>query len=230
MGVVYGSSIVTDGLVFCVDAASKRSYSGGSEWVDLVNSNNGTLTNGPTFSHDNGGTINFDGSNDYVQFETSSVFDFDTGNFSVEAWFNLSYDTTYHHIFTLQDQNNFSLKRTRSNEGGGKDNSIYAYAGSATTSTYSTIICTTTVDQWHHIFCVRDGSDFRMYLDNEFKGEMTNWGSESIGGASAIPKIGWGWSSEYTLGMIPLIRVYNKALTANEVRQNYLATKGRFGL
>ena len=64
----YGPRIVSNGLVLCLDAANKRSYPGtGTTWTDLSgNSNNGTLTNGPTFSAGNMGSILFDGTNDYV--------------------------------------------------------------------------------------------------------------------------------------------------------------------
>ena len=64
----YGPKIVTSGLVLCLDAANKRSYPGtGTTWTDLSgNSNNGTLTNGPTFSAGNQGSIVFDGTNDYA--------------------------------------------------------------------------------------------------------------------------------------------------------------------
>ena len=55
-----GPDIIQDGLVFAVDAANKKSYtSGSSTWVDLAGSNNGTLTNGPTFDSGNGGSIVF---------------------------------------------------------------------------------------------------------------------------------------------------------------------------
>ena len=65
--------IITDGLVLCLDAADRNSYvSGSSTWRDVAGSNNGTLTNGPTFSSSNGGSIVFDGSNDYV--ETNNGF------------------------------------------------------------------------------------------------------------------------------------------------------------
>ena len=68
MGVAYNPNIVTDGLVLCLDAANKRSYPGtGTTWTDRsANGNNGTLTNGPTFDSANGGSIVFDGTNDYV--------------------------------------------------------------------------------------------------------------------------------------------------------------------
>ena len=64
MGLAHSPNIVTDNLVFCVDAANTKSYSGsGTDWKDLGSQgNNGTLTNGPTFNSSNGGSIVFDGS------------------------------------------------------------------------------------------------------------------------------------------------------------------------
>jgi len=68
MSVRGGPDIVENGLVLYLDAANRRSYPGsGTTWFDLSgNGNNGTLTNGPTFDSANGGSISFDGVNDYV--------------------------------------------------------------------------------------------------------------------------------------------------------------------
>ena len=68
MAVQYSfGKIVTDGLVLCLDAADRNSYvSGSSTWRDVAGSNNGTLTNGPTFSSANGGSLVFDGVDDSV--------------------------------------------------------------------------------------------------------------------------------------------------------------------
>lgn len=68
MSIYGGPDIITDGLVFCLDAANSKSYPGtGTAWTDLSgNDNNGTLTNGPTFDSSNGGSIVFDGVNDQV--------------------------------------------------------------------------------------------------------------------------------------------------------------------
>jgi hypothetical protein len=61
------SPIVTDGLVLYLDAGNVKSYpTTGTTWTDLVGVNNGVLTNGPTFNPSNGGSIVFDGTNDYV--------------------------------------------------------------------------------------------------------------------------------------------------------------------
>ena len=68
MAVAGGPNIVEDGLVLALDAANKKSYPGsGTVWSDLSgNSNDGTLTNGPTFSSNNSGIFSFDGANDIV--------------------------------------------------------------------------------------------------------------------------------------------------------------------
>jgi len=68
MGLYHSPSIVMNGLVLCLDAGNTKSYPGsGTTWIDLSgNSNTGTLTNGPTYSSENGGSLVFDGIDDYV--------------------------------------------------------------------------------------------------------------------------------------------------------------------
>ena len=77
MAVIYNSpKIVTDGLVLCLDAANKLSYTGmGNTWTDLISRSNGTLTNGPTFSDNGQGSISFDKSDDYVDTNQQVPFD-----------------------------------------------------------------------------------------------------------------------------------------------------------
>ena len=71
-----GPTIVTNGLVLALDAGDRNSYvSGSTTWFDLTGVNNGTLVNGPTFNTGSGGSIVFDGSNDYCGFNS-----FDFGN------------------------------------------------------------------------------------------------------------------------------------------------------
>jgi hypothetical protein len=61
--------IVTTNLSMFLDAGNASSYPGsGTDWTDLSgNSRNGTLTNGPTYTSADGGAIVFDGTNDFVQ-------------------------------------------------------------------------------------------------------------------------------------------------------------------
>lgn len=74
--IAYYGNIVTQGLVLDLDAAIQGSYpKTGSTWFDISNNgNNGTLTNGPTYSPDNFGSIVFDGVNDYVNLLTPPSF------------------------------------------------------------------------------------------------------------------------------------------------------------
>ena len=78
-----GPNIVRNGLVLCLDAASKRSYPGsGTTWTDLSGlNNNGTLTNGPTFSNANGGILTFNGTSQHISGSSNSNFAFGTSNF-----------------------------------------------------------------------------------------------------------------------------------------------------
>ena len=75
MGITYNPRIVSDGLVLCLDAGNPKSYPGsGTTWTDLSGrGNTGTLTNGPTYNSENGGSLVFDGTDDYVQFTSTSV-------------------------------------------------------------------------------------------------------------------------------------------------------------
>ena len=78
-------NIITDGLVLYLDAANTKSYvSGSTTWTDLVGLNNGTLINGPTFNSANGGSIVFNGVNNYVTLGDNK-YKYQT-NFSVEVF------------------------------------------------------------------------------------------------------------------------------------------------
>ena len=85
MGFYRGPKIVTNGLVLYLDAANKKSYPGtGTTWTDLSGlGNNGTLTNGPTFNSANGGSIVFDGVDDYVSVANNSSLNASTQTVSV---------------------------------------------------------------------------------------------------------------------------------------------------
>ena len=80
--------IVTDGLVLNLDAANRRSFvSGSTVWYDLSGrGNTGTLNGGAGFNSANGGSITFDGIDEYVSLPTLPVLT----SFTVEMWFNCS--------------------------------------------------------------------------------------------------------------------------------------------
>ena len=94
MGISRGKKIITDGLVFYMDAANKRCYPGSGTTVNnLIDSNSGTLLNGTAFSTNNNGYFDFDGTNDYINFGDSDTYTFGDGStdstMTVSAWVNI---------------------------------------------------------------------------------------------------------------------------------------------
>jgi hypothetical protein len=102
MGTQGGPGIVTDGLVLSLDAANKKSYPGsGTAWTDLSGAGkSGTLTNGPVFSSDNVGIIDFDGSNDYIQLQSDGTGTFNNQIFSLGMWFKVDVLKAYNVLFS----------------------------------------------------------------------------------------------------------------------------------
>ena len=92
MSFSYSPKVVTDGLVLYLDAANPKSYvSGSTAWNDVSRGgNNGTLTNGPTFNSANGGSIVFDGVNDYVALGNISSLILANNQFTISYWLRMT--------------------------------------------------------------------------------------------------------------------------------------------
>lgn len=226
MAISAGPSVVEDGLVFCLDAANKLSYAGtGTECADLIGGNNGTLTNGPTFDSVNGGVFSFDGTNDYL--ESSSNIEI-TGNSprTFECWAYVD-NSASKNVMGGGTGSNGKLFDTIIWINGGYLRVIGHYYGGG----FDTIASlpnrnTINLDQWNQIVHLYDGSDAYIYTNGEFSNSKTlslNTGSNKVRMAR-----GFYSSYDYFGGKGGVMRVYNKALTAQEIKQNYKALRGRF--
>ena len=92
MGSFVGPDIVEDGLMYAIDAGSTRSYPGSGTTVDnLVGSNTGSLINGVGFSTDNGGTWDFDGTDDFISMGSLNLIQ----SWTLEIWANMDSDSTF---------------------------------------------------------------------------------------------------------------------------------------
>lgn len=235
----HSPKIVTDGLVLCLDAGSPKSYGGsGTVWTDISrNGNNGTLVNGPTYSAANGGSIVFDGFNDYVNIPYSSILA-PTAQISFEA-------TVY---LTNWDVSTDSRILSKTQSGGyqigfNENNFItngylggLLYAGGS----YRMVrIPRSSVSSgWHHLAFTFDGRYFKMYLDG------INVNSYDIGSITTISysannslligaEAGSGSTPDggsYLNGRVSSVKIYNRGLSQSEILQNFNATKGRCGL
>ena len=218
MALHHSPRIVTNGLVLCLDAGSRKSYGGtGNVWRDLAGSNNGTLTNGPTFSSANGGSIVFDGSNDYINLQNPSALNLT--ELTVSAWVRTttnanqiilgkSYLTSYY-LNIAPNVKVFSFWTT-----GSSLNSpvIQEIGGSA----------------WCHVAGTINNTTKRIYFNgisvNSAAGATVGIDSNSVFIGS------WYNLNSFFNGNISQVSIYNRALTPAEIQQNYNATKGRFKL
>ena len=213
MGLSHSPRIVTDGLVFCVDAGDKMSYPGaGTTWTDLSkNRNNGTLTNGPTFNSANGGSIVFDGSNDYTLLSS----DINLGTqASINVWLQCSNDAV------IAGGTNYS-------DGGyllASSSSTFYMSANGSYGNFNYNISNTT-NTWKNLSVSRNASSASLYVNGVF------YSSISISSTNGIRfrAIGAYDNGTYPMnGQIALMQVYNRALSAEEIKQNYNATRGRF--
>jgi hypothetical protein len=212
-----GPDIIEDGLVLCLDAGNKRSYPGsGNTWYDTSgNGNDGTLTNGASFSEAGGGTIVFDGSNDYV----STAFSGITGQNprTVSIWY----------YSDVSQNKNLLGYGTNSNKAlwdvllyGGKVG-VHLYSSAAEAGvTYSNTV-------WQNIIFTYEHPTIKSYLDGSYSNQYTN-SSINTGTANNLNIAKGNYSYFYFNGNIATVHMYDRAFTPQEVRQNFEATVGRY--
>ena len=225
MGVGYNPRIVTDGLVLCLDAANKRSYPGsGTTWIDKAGGNNGTLTNGPTFSSDNGGSIVFDGGNDYVDTGINPSYTAVT----ISCWFQ--YSNVYTSIVVGRYSNWGAAGVFRI-----PANAIIGVGGQATGNGYDEMSPDSSLSfsagQWVNAVFTYDGSIYRSYhqgLAGDTISRSHTFSSVSSQNIWIGRRTSDGIYANYYSGKISNVSIYNRALSAKEVLQNYEATKGRY--
>ena len=236
MGIARGPKIVTSGLLLALDAADKLSYPGsGTTWRDLSGNNfNCTLTNGPTFSGANMGSIVFDGTNDYVDtVNTGTTFQFANVTFTVSLWIKTS--ATSGVIISKGATASTAGWMFQFDSAGTVSGTT---KGSDGTNTYNrTSTSTVNNNTWRNIVAVYTtntttlaSNTTSIYID----GVLSN-GTGTLGGlvyatTTDTVQIGRRPTGAYWSGSVSNIQIYNRSLTSTEILQNYNATKSRFGL
>ena len=230
----FSPKIVTDGLVLYLDASNTRSYPGtGTTWSDLSRGgNNGSLINGPTFNSANGGNIVFDGSNDYISTNTNSSLT-QAGNtqFTVDVWVKKSASNKDMLLGPWDNSNRkgwFVQWFTDGNLYFGITNGAFNY----------NYVSVSWQNQWFNLTGVFDGSLLtnqnigKIYVNNILQ-NTTNSGNMLTSVPAGLVEVSIGRLtnySSYATGNIAMVKIYNRALSASEISQNYNATKTRFGL
>ena len=226
MSLQHSPKIVTDGLVLCLDAANKKSYPGsGTVWRDLAGSNNGTLTNGPTFNSANGGSIVFDGSNDYVVLSNSSSIS-PTSGITVSAWCYLNAGSQ---TMIRKNINDYLLEW--GDTGLGSGSYLYWYLSTTGGANYRRSTSAFSLNTWYNTVGVfTSGVGSALYVNGSpISTSYINTNTGTISQSNGYLRIG-NWSDETFNGKVSNVTIYNRALSAAEIRQNFNALRGRFGI
>jgi len=219
--------IVTDGLVLHLDAGNAASYPGsGTTWTDLSgNGNNGTLTNGPTYDSGNGGSIVFDGTNDYVDCGTNSILNLNA-NYSLVIWVKTDTNSNVSLIQRYINSGNFEGYEISFNRLGRTIGELELYSGGNWNGPFGGSI---NDGNWHFIAVTVNSTTCNYYLDNNSSIQVT------VGASTSNPTdnlyIGSTESAQgFFQGNISAVQIYNRALSESEVNQNFNALKSRYGL
>lgn len=240
-----GPRIVTDGLVLCLDAANRKSYPGsGTIWTDLSNNSNATLTSPVTYDPNNKGSLIFNHSNPDPPFSYGIIsnnnpyrFQYDTP-FTISSWIKIDQEAYYYNIishvvgfsyemisysFTIQTDNvSFYI--------------INAMGGSVVLQSFFNASI-----GWNYVTVSFDymNNNMKIYCNNK---ELPYNEENPFNLVEYIP---YNLGSICSIGLMvdesgPLqqtdsvtmsvLQIYNRALLASEVSQNYNATKGRYAL
>lgn len=204
--------IVTSGLVLNLDAGNSASYPGsGTTWSDLSgNGNNGTLVNSPTFNSGNSGYLSFDGVNDHVTFSYVQPAYGTSTSFTWNVWIYPTVNNTNvvmgnrgtDLVFTKLTPSRFEYYPT--------------YVGDAMP-----------LNTWQNVCVVKDGTNFTYYRNSASVATATDSGTKVskpfyVGGDPT--------AGEYATARISVVNVYNRALSAAEITQNFNAFRVRYGI
>ena len=229
---IKGPYIVREGLVLYLDAGNTKSYPGsGTTWSDLSGrGNTGTLTNGPTYSSANGGSIVFDGVDDLTSITSVAGYNMSRG--TINMWIYptgagrpfMQYNNDFNRMAILYDNSNQRIE---------------IFSG------YSTLVLsfvTTTnsapLNTWSYISYLYNftGDTFEVYVDGKSNATTTN---STVPTPDAVGEITLGAGKDFdnpppyymtfSSGRIANTSIYNRLLTAAEVLQNYNALRSRFG-
>ena len=227
MGLGHSPRIVTDGLVLCLDAANKRSYPGtGTTWTDRsASGNHGALANEQTFDSDNGGSIVFDGADDWITMSSSASDSY--SDLTASTWV---YPQFFYQAYgrTIVAYTNDCLNQRFALEYGRTTNKFDCLCGNKLV--YSDALSN---DNWYNVVSTStyNGSIYTHTL--YINGQFSNSGTSTVAPFGGKFYIGWyancpSLNNSRWLGKISTVSIYNRALTADEVRQNFEATKGRY--
>lgn len=231
MGAYIGTEIVNSGLVLHLDAANPRSYPGtGTTWYDVSsNSNNGALGNGVGYSANNAGSMVFDGIDDYIDCGGNTSIK-PTSAITVSAWFKFTSITSNNRV--LSDWHQAGVTGDRWIFYNPTASTITWYMTSSGTGEAGVPVAYTPIlNQWVNLVGTYNGSNQILYVNSAEFSSRARTGLLYAGNSAQTVRIGRQAESGGSLnGNIAQVFIYNRALSAQEIFQNFEAVRGRYGI
>ena len=217
MAVKAGPRVVKEGLILHVDAAVSRSYSGTGLTVNgLVGGIGGTLVNGVGFGTTDNGYFIFDGSNDYINLPTSNL-PYGSVPRTICCWF-LASSLAYEWAFS------YGSPADGASNALGIILGVITYAGYGGVDVYGPA---PSLNTWYYVCGVYNGSIASLYVN----GSLYTSSAKSWNTVQSTAQIGRQTNTvEFWNGNISQAKIYNRALTEQEILQNFNATRFRYGI
>jgi hypothetical protein len=231
MGVFSGPNVVDDNLVLYLDVANTQSYAGsGSTWTDLSGEgNNGTIS-GATYTSGIGGDFDFDGSNDRVTFASGQDIG---GEITISFWVYPTLNTSINTFLSTKGSSTstgYAFVANSWNTGNRK--LIFEVANGSSADTVVSANDVVDNNQWQNlaVTCVRSTGATVLYKNGSSivtdTLTVTDWGNTGTFEIGKYPPVDAYWYH----GKMSIAQVYTRALTAEEVAQNFNALRGRYGI
>ena len=222
MGLFHSPKIVTDGLVTLLDAGNSKSYSGsGTTWKDLSpNKQDAIMNSSPAFTTSDGvACFDLDGTDDY--FEIANHINVSPA-VTASCWVK-SNTTNWNDTGWLMSKRNQFLLHPAINS---KNFQWYVHQGGFQATSYNDT--SFDITQWHNWTGTYEGTNLTVYRNG--KQDATRTVSGTLTSRTSSLYNGFDLGTRFGDAKIAYCMVYNKALTAAEVKQNFEAMRGRFGL
>ena len=246
MALTHSPRIVTDGLVLALDARNTKSYPGsGSTWTDLMgNGYNAVLYNSPTHNS-SVGYISFNGTNQYADHTVPDIATYNLGgyietDFTFEVMFRMvTLPTAQYaangHVWGGENGNDIVMYVNPASSGESNLNLVFDDSRYAASSTGHITNETITANTWVHWVCQsrRSDSTIAHYINGQLDKTFTSVvsGQENKPRPNDVCNIAY--DSRYLTYSeldVAVIREYHRLLSASEIKQNFNALRGRFGI
>jgi hypothetical protein len=187
------------------------------------NGNTGTLVNGVGYNSANGGSLVFDGVNDYINGVHNTQTNI-TGDITVECWFRVTNTRSdWVRVFGKGDGTNRTVGLWYH-----QSFNYFLYQRYGTSSMNALYSSAVSLNSWYYIAGTSSSNNHTLYLNNIVRATSTT--GITFYSSTDPYKVGYSNIHTYHIGNVSNCRTYNRALTAQEIQQNFNALKGRYGL